>query len=76
MGKKCDMVKFDGIVFNYNLQLYVATNFLISLKEIILGPKFLNRTDVIPYLQEQVDVMCQKLDMNVPKITLSDIALM
>ena len=57
-------------------KLYVATNFLISLKEIILGPKFLNRTDVIPYLQEQVDVMCQKLDMNVPKITLSDIALM
>jgi len=57
-------------------KLYVATNFLINLKEIILGPKFLNRTDVMPYLQEQVDIMCQKLDMNVPKITSSDIALM
>ena len=57
-------------------KLYVATNFLINLKEIILGPKFLNRTDVMPYLQEQVDIMCQELDMNVPKITLSDIALM
>lgn len=57
-------------------KLYVATNFLINLKEIILGPKFLNRTDVMPYLQEQVDIMCQELGMNVPKITLSDIALM
>lgn len=57
-------------------KLYVATNFLINLKEIILGPKFLNRTDVMPYLQEQVDLMCQELGMNVPKITLSDIALM
>lgn len=57
-------------------KLYVATNFLINLKEIILGPKFLNRTDVMPYLQEQVDIMCQKLGMNVPKITSSDIALM
>ena len=55
---------------------YVATNFLINLKEIILGPKFLNRTDVMPYLQEQVDIMCQKLGINVPKITSSDIALM
>lgn len=54
-------------------KLYVATDVSIEIKEVILGPKFMNRSDVMPYLQEQVDIMCKECGTRAPKITLSDI---
>jgi len=54
-------------------KLYVATDFPIAIKEIILGSKFAERSEVMPFLQEQIDLMCQKCNMPSPKITLSDI---
>ena len=55
-------------------KLFVETDFRVQLKEIILGPKFMNMADVIPYLQEQIDIMCRETKTNLPKITISDIA--
>lgn len=54
-------------------KLYVATDFPIAIKEVILGSKFAKRSEVMPFLQEQIDLMCQKCNMPSPKITLSDI---
>lgn len=54
-------------------KLYVATDFPVAIKEVILGPKFLNRSEVMPYLQEQIDRMSEMCKMQVPQITLSDI---
>ena len=54
-------------------KLYVATDVSIEIKEVILGPKFMNRSDVMPYLQEQIDIMCKECGTRAPKITLSDI---
>ena len=39
----------------------MATEFYAELKEVILGPKFMNRSDVMPYLQEQIDLMCVQI---------------
>lgn len=54
-------------------KLYVITDFVIPFKEIILGPKFINRSDVVPYFQERIDMMCNKLCLDKPQITFSDI---
>lgn len=55
-------------------KLFVETDFRVQLKEIILGPKFMNMADVIPYLQEQIDIMCRATKTNLSQITISDIA--
>lgn len=54
-------------------KLYVATDFPVAIKEVILGPKFKNRSEMMPYLQEQIDRLSRICKMRVPKITLSDI---
>ena len=54
-------------------KLYVATDFPVAIKEVILGSKFLNRSEVMPYLQEQIDRMSEMCKMQVTQITLSDI---
>lgn len=54
-------------------KLYIQPNFHPDIKEIILGPKFENRADKMPYLQEQVERMCGQTQGNMPRITLSAI---
>lgn len=54
-------------------KLYIQSDFYPDIKEIILGPKFENRADKMPYLQEQIERMCEKTGGNIPKITLSSI---
>lgn len=56
-----------------NKKLYVTTEFVIPFKEIILGPKFANGAEVIPYFQERIDMMCNELGQDNPQITFSDI---
>lgn len=53
--------------------LFVQTDFPVQLKEIILGPKFENLSKKIPYIQEQIEEMCQRTGMRMPEITISDI---
>ena len=45
----------------------------IHIKELILGPKFENTANTIPYLQEQVEQMSRDNRTPVPRITLSNI---
>lgn len=53
--------------------LYVQPDFHIHLKEILLGPKFKNVSERMPYIQNQVELMCDKIHAAYPKITMSGI---
>lgn len=53
--------------------LFVQTPFPLQLDEVILGPKFPDVSTRVPYLQEQIDQMCEKTDTEMPRITLSEI---
>lgn len=53
--------------------LFVQTPFPLQLDEVILGPKFPDVSTRVPYLQEQIDQMCEKNDTEMPRITLSEI---
>lgn len=53
--------------------LFVQTDFPVQLKEIILGPKFESLSRKIPYIQEQIEEMCQRTGLRMPEITISDI---
>lgn len=53
--------------------LFVYPDFPIFIKEIILAPKFINASLKIPFLQEQIEKMCMKLDFGFPTITYSKI---
>lgn len=54
-------------------KLYLQSDFYPDIKEIILGPKFENRADKMPYLQEQIERMCGKTGGDMPRVTLSAI---
>lgn len=54
-------------------KLYIQPEFHPDILEIILGPKFENRADKMPYLQEQVERMCEKTGGIMSRITLSSI---
>ena len=53
--------------------LFVQTPFPLQLDEVILGPKFQDVSTRVPYLQEQLDLMCEKTGTEKPLITLSEI---
>lgn len=53
--------------------LFVQTPFPLQLDEVILGPKFPDVSTRVPYLQEQIDKMCEKTGTEMPRITLSEI---
>ena len=53
--------------------LFVQTPFPLELDEVILGPKFPDVSTRVPYLQEQLDLMCEKTGTEKPRITLSEI---
>ena len=54
-------------------KLFVQPEFDIHLKEIIIGPKFEGLADKMPYIQEQVEMLCKETKAKVPKITMSGI---
>lgn len=53
--------------------LFVQTPFPLQLDEVIFGPKFPDVSTRVPYLQEQLDQMCEKTNTMRPRITLSEI---
>ena len=42
-------------------------------KQIHLGPKVTDIANRIPYLQEQIELMCEQTGTLIPKITISNI---
>lgn len=54
-------------------KLFVSPKIHIGIKEIILGPKVRDIQTKVPYLQEELEKMCQKMGYDVPEITLSEI---
>lgn len=74
------------IIYNYNgvspefrktegdyPKIYIQTDFPIGMKEIILGPKVEKIAEKMPYLQTQIDEMCEQTEMEPPELTLSEI---
>lgn len=53
--------------------LFVYPDFPLQIEEIILAPKFIDRTRKIPYIQEQIEKMCDYIGGNMPIITNSNI---
>lgn len=53
--------------------LFVQTPFSLEIDEVILGPKFPDVSTRVPYLQEQIDQMCEHENTCPPHITLSEI---
>lgn len=53
--------------------LYVYTEFPIQINELILGPKFNNIPQKIPFIQEQIELMCKNTATDMPIITKSSI---
>ena len=54
-------------------KLFVQPAFPIWISEIILGPKFDDINNHMPYFQEQIEMMCQRAGTKMPKISLSSI---
>ena len=54
-------------------KLMVMPKETIQIKEIMLGPKFLDIPTYLPYIQEQLDRMAEITNTEVPDITLSSI---
>lgn len=54
-------------------KLYIQTNQSINIKEIILGPKFNDIAGKMPYLQEQIERMCETTGRPIPRLSLSSI---
>lgn len=53
--------------------LFVYPDFPLQIEEIILAPKFIDRTRKIPYIQEQIEKMCDYIGGDMPIITNSNI---
>ncbi len=53
--------------------LYIQKDFYPLIREVILGPKFEDRFRKMPYLQEQMEMLSEKIGMEMPMITVSDI---
>ena len=54
-------------------KLYLLPDFYIQMKELILGPKVENIAEKMPYLQEQIEKMCDEIGLLMPEITVSEI---
>lgn len=54
-------------------KLYVQPEFCIEIKELILGPKVEDIAGKMPYLQEQLEKMCDETGTWMPEITVSAI---
>lgn len=54
-------------------KLYVLSQFLLQIDEIIIGPKCEDVYELIPYFQKKVEKMCKLSGSVMPKITLSNI---
>ena len=54
-------------------KLYVLSSGVVSIDELILGPKFENVSEAAPYLIEQLDEMAEKTGISKPIITISSI---
>lgn len=54
-------------------KLYVLHNIPINIKEVILGPKFNDVSDMMPYLGHQLELMANRYNYSAPKITISNI---
>lgn len=54
-------------------KLFVKLENRLPVKEIIVGPKFKNMADKIPYLQEQLALMYQGTKLQMPEVTVSSI---
>lgn len=54
-------------------KLYLQPDFYIWIKELILGPKVENIAEKMPYLQEQIEKMCDEVGVLMPEITVSEI---
>ena len=53
--------------------LFVRPEFPIAIREIVIGPKFPEIAQRMPYIQEQIEHMCRINDTSYPELTLSDI---
>lgn len=53
--------------------LFVQSEFPVIIREIVIGPKFPDRARRMPYIQEQIEYMCEINDSLCPKLTLSNI---
>lgn len=54
-------------------KLYVMPKLPIRIKEIIFGPRFENKKDIIPFIKEQVDKLSDICNYEAPKMTFSNI---
>ena len=54
-------------------KLFIVPDYAVNIKEIILGPKVRDISTLIPYFQEQVQLMCKAIGTDFPRITHSDI---
>ena len=54
-------------------KLYIQTESPVTIKEIIIGPKFKELAMRMPYLREQIETMCRLKGTTCPKLTISDI---
>ncbi len=54
-------------------KLYIRPEFYPKIKEIILGPKFEGRAEKMPYLQEQLEKMCEEIGIAMPVCSMSAI---
>lgn len=57
----------------YPPKLFVYSEKPVQLNEVILGPKVENIYDLVPYLEEEIDKMCEKTGKEIPMITYSRI---
>ena len=53
--------------------LYVLHDTFLEIDEIILGPKFVNVASAIPYMKQQIRIICDKNGVKTPAITRSNI---
>lgn len=54
-------------------KLYVVNQRPLRIKEVILGPKFNDVTNTLPYLSEQLELMTYQTHTSFPQITISNI---
>ena len=54
-------------------KLFILPPGSIQIKEIILGPKFKNAVNLMPYLREQLEIMAENTSTEIPKVSFSKI---
>lgn len=54
-------------------KLFVVPEGVVPIKEVILGAKFENVADTIPFLTEQLEILAEKVGVVIPKVTVSNI---